>query len=829
MSLIRQRRTFGVGGAVLGLALGTLSACSDDPVSNPKKKSSPGASAGRPSEGEGGSSSSHQGGSPSSPSNGGSSSPGAGGAPNKAGAGGETTGGGASGGSKSDPPPVTGEPPAVDSCAGALPAVFTSTCAGCHTAQGVPNPRYPDLYQFDGSREEFERHVRDGSTEGMPRYSQELVSDADVGAIYEYFTGNHSRGDATPELGGVVPLFDPSDAVNAPIVFEREDGVLVTRGAGRVRGRHEGPLDTNQPFMEFVADYFLSRTYGWIVEDFTRLGESKIRVTYLPISLPTTGTNFRAWKDYGNGDVFTQNTGMTSNADLPELLVGDRNLAADYEKQVAPYAMVQQQETTRNNRDGREIEVGDLFEFEFGIFNDEGAIQPPGSRTAYYTDTFRYRVGKGGVTADNPDLYNGQGVLGPTEDAQQGGATTNVWAYFMQETQFGQMALNIQHENVQRFVEGRRLFHTDFATGKHSESGNPDFTEQRDKAGPLGISASCEGCHVHNGAGKTLSGALEMKSSMAIKLYGDDQAGAQLQLKDGSATASGTDDQTVELADGTKIVLKKPKIAVTMKDGKVPAFSARIARKVIGMGLLEAVDESEILGRADMSDCNGDGISGRANFVADPGTGELRVGRFGWKAEKVSIEHQTAEALHDDMGVGTSLFPDSGKTELANDDLARLVTYMRLVSVPGQRDRDDEKVRAGEQLFQTIGCAKCHVTDLVTGMNHPFSELRGQSIKPYSDLLLHDLGSELADDTAFGAPAEASAPPAASEWRTPPLWGIGLLETINGNTGLLHDGRAANVLEAILWHGGEAEATRGRVVALSAADREALIAFVMSL
>jgi CxxC motif-containing protein (DUF1111 family) len=815
MALIRNRRTLGIGAAALGLACGTLPGCSDDPISNPHQKSSDRATAGHP--GTGGSA-----GAAGKPASGGRSN---GGAPGQAGSDGPAL----TGGVAAKPPPVTGERPAIDSCGGALPAVFATTCGGCHTVQGDANPRYPDLYQFAGSRDEFERHVREGSDLGMPAYSEALVSEADLAAIYGYFTGDSTRGDASPALGAVVPLFEPADALNPPIVFERPDGALVTRGAGRVRGRHEGPLDTNQPFMEFVADYFLSRTYGFVVEDFTPLGESRIRVTYLPISMPTTGTNFRAWKDYGNGDVFTQNTGMTSNAELPELPLGDRDLAADYGQRIAPYAMVQQQETTRNNREGRKIEVGDLLEFEFGIFNDEGAIEPPGSRTSYYTDTFRYRVGEGGLTANNPDDYDGRGTLGPAEDAQQGGATTNVWAYYMQEAQFGQMALNIQHENVQRFVEGRRLFHTDFETGKHSESGNPDFAEQRDKAGPLGISTSCEGCHVRNGAGKPLSGALDTKSSMAIKLYGDARAGAQLQLQDGSASASGSDEKTVELADGSEIVLRRTRITVALKDGSVPAFSARIARKVIGMGLLEALDESALLARADARDCDGDGISGRPNFVTDPQSGALRIGRFGWKAEKVSIEHQTAEALHDDMGVGTGLFPDSGKTELADDELSRLVTYMRLVSVPGQRARHDRQVRAGEQIFQTIGCAKCHVTDMVTGKNHPFSELRGQSIKPYTDLLLHDLGPELADDTSYASSDDAAAPPAASEWRTPPLWGTGLLGTINGNSGLLHDGRAANVLEAILWHGGEAEATRGRVVELPAADREALIAFVMSL
>src|SRR6185295_15072935 len=174
------------------------------------------------------------------------------------------------------------------------------------------------------------------------------------------------------------------------------------------------------------------------------------------------------------------------------------------------------------------------------------------------------------------------------------------------------------------------------------------------------------------------------------------------------------------------------------KTGTAPAFSARIARKVIGMGLLEAIDERTIMARADQGDCDGNGISGRANFIKDPVGGATRLGRFGWKAEKVSVQHQVAEAALEDMGVGTSVFPDGGKTELADADLAKLVTYMRLVTVPGQRNYGTPTVARGEGIFKTIGCSNCHATDVVTGPNHPFAELRNQAIKPYSDLLLHD-------------------------------------------------------------------------------------------
>jgi CxxC motif-containing protein (DUF1111 family) len=203
---------------------------------------------------------------------------------------------------------------------------------------------------------------------------------------------------------------------------------------------------------------------------------------------------------------------------------------------------------------------------------------------------------------------------------------------------------------------------------------------------------------------------------------------------------------------------------------------------------------------------------------------------MGWKAEKVGIAHQVADALSADIGVDTSILPGAGgKTELSDDDLARLTTYMRLIGVPPQRNHDQADVARGESLFKTVGCSGCHVTDVVTGENHPFVELRSQPIRPFTDLLLHDMGSDLADDSGVPASDAPDAPPAASEWRTPPLWGIGLYATVNGHTGLLHDGRAAGVLEAVLWHGGEAEAVKHRFMALGAADRQALLAFVQSL
>jgi CxxC motif-containing protein (DUF1111 family) len=185
------------------------------------------------------------------------------------------------------------------------------------------------------------------------------------------------------------------------------------------------------------------------------------------------------------------------------------------------------------------------------------------------------------------------------------------------------------------------------------------------------------------------------------------------------------------------------------------------------------------------------------------------------------------------LGVGSSLLPDSaGNLEVSDDELSDLITYLRLLGVPPQRGIDDPLVERGAFLFTAVGCASCHVTDALTGGNHPFAELRNQSIKPYTDLLLHDMGPDLADDSGIApdyGPNMASAPPSASEWRTAPLWGIGLATTVNPDTRFLHDGRAATIQEAILWHGGETQPIIDELVTYPKSEWDALLAFLASL
>jgi len=232
----------------------------------------------------------------------------------------------------------------------------------------------------------------------------------------------------------------------------------------------------------------------------------------------------------------------------------------------------------------------------------------------------------------------------------------------------------------------------------------------------------------------------------------------------------------------------------------------------------------------------------------------VRLGRFGWKASKYSLRHQAATALLQDMSVTNPLYPtrdclagpatcsaakaDKGLTEAELQTISR---YLELLAVPAQRslasgfpkgvapladlDVDPVKVAAGGKLFQNLRCTSCHVSEMKTGAGHPLAELRSQTIKPYTDLLLHDMGPGLADNYAEGLAT-------GNLWRTSPLWGIGYTDRVmgtGGKVGYLHDGRARTLTEAVMWHGGEAAKASQRFAALSAADRAALLAFLGSL
>lgn len=295
----------------------------------------------------------------------------------------------------------------------------------------------------------------------------------------------------------------------------------------------------------------------------------------------------------------------------------------------------------------------------------------------------------------------------------------------------------------------------------------------------------------------------------------------------------------VALADGEEVRLRAPRLRIEDLAfgplGPEAMFSVRMAPPLIGMGLLDAVSDRTLLELAAREPV--DGISGKPNLAWDMAAQKAAPGRFGLKANHPSLRQQIAAAFFGDLGLSTELFPDqncppvqktcaemmfAGKPEITGQRLDAVEAYLRTLAVPARRNVDDPQVRRGEQLFDAARCAVCHVPELRTGEYPAAPRLANQVIRPYTDLLLHDMGEGLAD----GRPDFLAG---GREWRTPPLWGLGLSETVNGNAALLHDGRARNPVEAILWHGGEAAVSREAFRTMAKADRDALLAFLASL
>jgi CxxC motif-containing protein (DUF1111 family) len=409
-------------------------------------------------------------------------------------------------------------------------------------------------------------------------------------------------------------------------------------------------------------------------------------------------------------------------------------------------------------------------------------------------------------------------------------------------------AANLERELVRVFFFGNRLFNTNWIAA-------PSSTEGFDGLGPLFNRVSCSGCHLRDGRGQPPGEGEEMLSMLVrLSLPGQAADGGPLphpaygdQLSDralpgvtpeGRATIA-WEELPGAYADGTPYSLRRPllsfhDLAYGPLDGVLT--SPRVAPFVIGLGLLEAVPDATLRALADPDDADGDGISGRINEVWDQGAEATVPGRFGWKANQPSLLQQSAGAALGDIGLTTGLFPaencrpaqadcaavtNGGSPELDDAFLAKLILYMRTLAVPLARDFDAPEVQAGAALFAAIGCAACHTPTLASGESH-LAALSGQTFHPFTDLLLHDMGPGLAD----GRPDFLAS---GSEWRTPPLWGLGLLEQVNGHQFLLHDGRARGFAEAILWHGGEAEAAKERFRTLDVTDRAALIRFLGAL
>lgn len=360
--------------------------------------------------------------------------------------------------------------------------------------------------------------------------------------------------------------------------------------------------------------------------------------------------------------------------------------------------------------------------------------------------------------------------------------------------------------------------------------------------GPIFNHTSCNGCHPRDGRGLPLVGGPPLLSPMLIRvsLAGEDIHGGPLevpglgtQLQD-HAVYGVTPEASIELSwhevagkygDGTPFILRHPEVVLTTPDGELGEEvlrSPRMAPSVFGLGLLEAVPDEAILELADPEDNDGDGISGRVNMVWDPRIETHRLGRFGWKANTPDLTLQVAGAYAGDMGISTPLHPEmDGSHELEMAVVDDVTFYVQTLAVPNPVPDDIPGATRGKKLFESFGCQSCHIDTLYTG-THSIGVLSGQRIAAYTDLLIHDMGEGLAD----GRPDWLAN---GNEWRTAPLWGLGLVQTVLPGASYLHDGRARTLDEAILWHGGEAEDARERFRNAPAADREALIAFLRSL
>ena len=374
--------------------------------------------------------------------------------------------------------------------------------------------------------------------------------------------------------------------------------------------------------------------------------------------------------------------------------------------------------------------------------------------------------------------------------------------------------------------------------------------------GPIYNNISCINCHSRDGRGRPPGvdeGLVSLLFRLSLPKAEDSVAGKPptpvpgfgTQLNNRAIVEANPEgkvkieytEQTLTTADGTRVHLRHPNYTLTETYQPLPEnveVSPRVAPAVFGLGLLEAIPENAILAYADEADIDGDGISGKPNYVWDVVAQRYTLGRFGWKANQPTLLQQVAAAYNDDMGITTSLFfvensagqsqlTEHGVTPEVSDEILEVVTfYVQTLAVPARRDVDDPQVKQGEQLFAEAQCASCHIPTLRTGVLTGVPSVSNQTIHPYTDLLLHDMGPDLADNRPdFHA--------SGREWRTPPLWGIGLVQRVNGHTNFLHDGRARDLMEAILWHGGEAEASRQTVKQMSKAERDALIAFLESL
>ena len=459
-------------------------------------------------------------------------------------------------------------------------------------------------------------------------------------------------------------------------------------------------------------------------------------------------------------------------------------------------------------------------------------------------------------------LYQCVGLTEPKlQEIEKDAAGGDTTVFDMTHNAYSQPLANLPITKRGKFFIGNSFVTKPWVTA-------PASTKARDGLGPLHNANSCQSCHVRDGRGKppdageipisllvrvslpTPRQPTSSQQEMLLKfgLIPEPSYGGQIAPKSipgvipEPAPLLHYTESKGKFADGKDYILRKPTINFQYANSQIALHkdvltSARVAPVMIGMGLLEAIPETSVLATAKQQAESRSIISGRANFVWNQRLQKPTLGRFGWKAGNPTVEQQTAAALVNDMGITSSLFPqqpctpkqvdclaafDDGKPEISDEILEFVVFYARTLAVPARRDTENPKVQRGEKLFAMAQCVACHLPQQRTGDYPKIPQLANQDINPYTDLLLHDMGPGLADNRPeFGANGR--------EWRTPPLWGIGLVQTVNGHSFFLHDGRARDLIEAVLWHDGEARESRDYVLNMSANDREALIRFLQSL
>jgi CxxC motif-containing protein (DUF1111 family) len=615
----------------------------------------------------------------------------------------------------------------------------------------------------------------------------------------------------------VVPLFDATTPLE-PDTISNTPTALITWIADRPRARHarESEFMLYDTYLPFYWEQRMTT-----VEIIDTIGKGGSTITFNMTSLNVLDTpNIR---------FFFQ--GQTTVAQYSD------NLFAD---QVNPSLTNWSSTISQNLTFNRALKPGDRIELEFSPF----MLTVSNGQLNYYGGAILYVAGQGivpwqeGVTND-PGSVNAalDSTPMPTNGWIAGGMTMPYQYSAEPNHVFNQMAPNASPPTGEPFVLGRRLHHTDFANGTHSEQPNPVFTAEIGKLGPKFSNVSCDACHLNNS--RALPPAIGAPMIQSLVRVGSDAKGTPDPVL-GSVlspqSTTGTPEGGVSIGsyttingtygDGSPYTLQKPNYVFS---GHAPAFySVRLAPQLVGMGLLEAISEGTVETMANADNTNNGGITGRIQVVTDPQTGQPRLGRFGYKAGKARISHQIAGALNSDMGVTTSIFPvldgdsNSGPVELADSDLTNWTRYVSALGVNARRNLTNVRALYGEQLFASANCVACHTPTLTTSPYHPMAELRNQTIHPYTDLLLHDMGTGLADNMG-----EANA--SGSQWRTAPLWSIGLTAGASGGEAYLHDGRARSLAEAILWHGGEAGESEEVFRNMSASDRAALIAFLQSL